>query len=78
MKHQRHFDPTTPRLRQVATILALIDDLGRVSRLLDEDIAATGGPGLPILLSLTSRRKNLRETLVTLEKRLADIRGLQA
>jgi len=78
MKHQRHFDPMPPRLRQVATILGMIDDLGRVSRLLDEDIAAANRPGLPILPSLTSRRKKLRETIVTLENRLADIRGLQA
>jgi hypothetical protein len=77
MKHQRHFDPMTPRLRQVATILGMIDDLGRVARLLDEDIARMGRPTSPVLPSLTLRRKNLQETIVTLEKRLVDIRGPQ-
>jgi hypothetical protein len=77
MKHQRHFDPMTPRLSQVATILGMIDDLDRVGRLLDEDIASNSHPTSPLLASLTSRRKNLRETVVVLEKRLANIRAFQ-
>jgi hypothetical protein len=75
MKHQRHFDPMPPRLRQVATILGMIDDLDRGARLLDDDIASNGRA--PLIASLTSRRKNLRETIVTLEKRLVEIRGPQ-
>jgi hypothetical protein len=75
MKHQRHSDPMTPRLRQVATILGMIDDLGRVARVIDDDIAGNGRP--PLNASLTSRRKNLRETILILEKRLAEIQGPQ-
>jgi hypothetical protein len=76
MKHQRHFDPMTPRLRQVATILGMIDDLNRVAGHLDCDIAAQEIAS-PLLASLTSRRDRLRETLALLETRLADIRGFQ-
>jgi hypothetical protein len=75
MKHQHRFDPMTPRLKQVATILGMIDDLGRVAHLLDDDIASKGRTGLPLLASLTSRRQNLRQTIVVLEKHLADIRS---
>jgi hypothetical protein len=80
MKHQRHFDPMTPKLRQVATILGMIDDLDQVARLLDCDIAAQEDDQrtvLPLLASLTSRRNKLRETIAMLETRLADIRGFQ-
>ena len=80
MKHQRHFDPMTPRLRQVATIWGMIDDLNRVARLLDTDIASREheqGPASPLLASLSSRRNKLRETIGVLETRLADIRGFQ-
>jgi hypothetical protein len=81
MKHQRHFDPMAPRLRQVATILGMIDDLNRVARLLDCDISiheeCHKEAALPLLASLTSRRDRLRETIAVLETRLADIRGFQ-
>jgi hypothetical protein len=39
MKHQRHFDPTDVALRDVEQISGLIDDLDRVVRILDCDIA---------------------------------------
>ena len=74
MTHQHRFDPMTPRQRQVATILGMIDDLGRVARLLDDDIASKGRTALPLLASLTSRRQNLLQTIVVLEKHLDDIR----
>jgi hypothetical protein len=80
MKHQRHFDPMTPKLRQVATILGMIDDLDQVAGLLDCDIAAQDRhkeTALPLLASLTSRRDKLRETIAMLETRLVDIRGFQ-
>ena len=80
MKHQRHFDPMTPRLRQVSTILGMIDDLAQVARLLDCDIATQQheqGMASPLLVSLRSRRTKLLETIAVLETRLADIRGFQ-
>jgi hypothetical protein len=52
----------------------MIDNLDRVARLLDDDIASND-PTSPLIVSLKSRRKNLRDTIVILEKRLADIRG---
>jgi hypothetical protein len=80
MKHQHHFDPMTPRLRQMATILGMIDDLNGFAGHLDCDIAAQEHAqeiASPLLVSLTSRRDRLRETLALLETRLADIRGFQ-
>ena len=79
MRHQRHFDPMTPRLRQVATILGMIDDLAQVARLLDCDIAAKEQRQRTalVLASLTSRRDKLQETIALLEKRLTEIRGFQ-
>ena len=80
MKHRRHVDPMTPRLRQVATILVMIDDLDRVAQLLDSDIATQEqeqGTASPLLGSLMSRRNKLRETITVLQTRLADIRGFQ-
>jgi hypothetical protein len=60
MKHQRHFESMTPRLRQVATVLGMIDDLDQVARLLDCESAAQElnqqKTALPLLASLTSRR----------------------
>lgn len=70
----------TPRLRQVATILGMIDDLNRVTRLLDCDIATAENhkqTELQLLASLTSRRDKVRETIAVLETRLADIRGFK-
>ena len=79
MKQQRrHSNPMTPRLRQIATILEMIDDLDRVAGLLDCEIATQEHHAktvLPIRASLTSRRDNLRKTVAMLETRLADIRA---
>jgi hypothetical protein len=74
MKHHRfQIDPMTPRLRQISTILGILDDLNRIGRLLDSDIAHKVMP-LPLLASLTERRGKLRETIGTLESRLAVLR----
>jgi hypothetical protein len=75
MKHRRHFDPMPPRLKRVATILGIIDDLHQNARLLDGDIASE--PNSALIDSLTSRRDKLLVTIAMLETRLADIRGLQ-
>jgi hypothetical protein len=80
MKHQRHFDPITPRFRQVPTILGMIDDLERIARLLDCDIAVQKehqAIASPLLASLTSRRDKLQETIAMLKSQLVDIRGSQ-
>jgi hypothetical protein len=78
MKHQRHFESMTPGLRQVATVLGMIDDLDQAARLLDCEIAAQElnqqKTALALLASLTSRRDKLRETIAMLETSLADNR----
>jgi hypothetical protein len=81
MKHQRHFDPIDVALRDVAQISALIDNLDRVVRILDCDIATeeerAGVSDLfdgayPVLArSLAARRENLKLTIAALEGRLA-------
>jgi hypothetical protein len=74
MKHHRfQVDPMTPRLRQISTILGMLDDLYRTGRLLDSDIAHKEMP-LPLHASLTERRARLQETIGTLEARLAFLR----
>jgi hypothetical protein len=78
MKHQRYIDPMSPRLRQVATILGMIDDLERGAQQLNCDIAAQQHDEKitsPLLASLVSRRDRLRETVALLEKQLAHIRS---
>jgi hypothetical protein len=81
MKHQRHFDPSDVALRDVARISAMIDDLDRVVRILDCDIATeeeragVSDPfnrAYPVLArSLAARRENLKRTIAALERRLA-------
>jgi hypothetical protein len=83
MKHQRHFDPMTPRLGEVARIGALISDLDRRAQILDRDIAAEEesarvfhpfDAAYPVLArTLAARRDNLKATIVTIEKRLASL-----
>jgi hypothetical protein len=65
----------TPRLRQISTILGTLDDLYRIGRHLDSDIAHRQMPlPLPHYASLTERRARLQETIGTLEVRLALLR----
>jgi hypothetical protein len=81
MKQQHHFDPS-PSSRELARISALISDLNRAVRYLDNDIAseeerARASKRLdPILLTLVGtlvvRRDNLKDTIGALEQRLAD------
>ena len=81
MKHQRHFDAIDVALRDVAQISALIDDVDRVVRILDCDIATeeeragVSDPfngAYPVLArSLAARRENLKRTIAALERRLA-------
>jgi hypothetical protein len=82
MKHQRHFDASASALREVARICALIDDLHRVVRVLDCDIATEeeragiSDPlesGYPILArTQLARRDNLKRTIGALKRRVAD------
>jgi hypothetical protein len=73
MKHIHQVDPMTPRLRQISTILAMLDDLNRTGRLLDYDITHKATTS-PLHASLTERRAKLQETIGTLEARLALLR----
>ena len=79
MRHQGSFSSITPRLQQLTTILGMLDDLGRVSRILDHDIAIEEHkePGSPLVASLTLRRAKLRETISTLETRLESLRAFR-
>jgi hypothetical protein len=73
MKHHRfQADPMTSRLRQMTTILGMIDDLNRTGRLLDFDIERC--PDRSTHASFTKRRAKLQETIGTLEARLALLR----
>ena len=67
----------TPRLEQLATILAMLDDLSQITLTLDGDIALERSkqPTAPLLASLTLRRAKIRETVSTLEGRLANLRS---
>jgi hypothetical protein len=62
----------TSRLRQMTTILGMIDDLNRTGRLLDFDIQRS--PDRSTYTALTNRRVNLQETIGILEARLANLR----
>jgi hypothetical protein len=77
MKHRAFSDPSIPRLQQAATILGMLDDLGKVFRTLETDIAAEK-PTTPLFESLFSRHAKLRETIATLEARLAGLRSAEA
>jgi hypothetical protein len=81
MKHQRHFDPSSVALREVAQLSALISDLDRCGRLIDSEIVTEEeragvsdrfNGAYPVLArSLTARRENLKRTIAALEERLA-------
>jgi hypothetical protein len=74
----KHTDPKTTRVWQVATIAKTIEALDLAARRLDDDAASKYcHPASPLRASLMSRRQNLRETIRTLEKHLAGIRGFE-
>ena len=83
MKHQRHFDAGAAALREAEQIRTLIADLDRVVLNLDCDVAAEeeragvadrSEAAYPILArTLATRRDNLRDTIVALEQRLANL-----
>jgi hypothetical protein len=77
MKRVSGVDPMPQRLRQISTILGMLDQLDRVGRLIDAEIGEIGltEPPLPIHTSLTQRRVNLEETVGTLKARLAYLRN---
>ena len=85
VKYQRSADPMTPRLRQIATMLAMVDDLNEVVRMLDFDIAAAElraraaktAEYSVLAMALASRGDNLRNTISLLEKRLARMQGVE-
>ena len=78
MKRQRHFDPMTPRLRQISTVWNMIEDLKRTIDLLGSHLATEndqrGGAELLLARAVTLRRSKLTQTVRTLEQRLADLR----
>jgi hypothetical protein len=85
MKHQRDFKRVSDvALREAAQVSALISDLDRAVRIINQDIAAEeerarvserSHPAYPILArALAARRDNLRDTIAALEKRLATIK----
>jgi hypothetical protein len=82
MKHQRDFKTASDTaLREAAQISALISDLDRAVRMINQDIAAEeerarvsdhSNPAHPIFARmLTARRANLKETIASLERLLA-------
>src|ERR1700740_1628415 len=74
MKHHRfRADPMPSRLRQMTTILGMINDLNRTGGLLDFDIERS--PNRSTHAALTRRRAKLRETIDTLEARLTHLRN---
>ena len=86
MKHQYHFgSPNYAVLKEVAAVSALISDLDRAVRLLENDIATEEeragvsdpfNTAYPIVARMmTARRDNLKETIVALERRLSSQTG---
>jgi hypothetical protein len=84
LKHSHYLErESNVAVRETATISALINDLDRVVRILDQDIATEeerGGvfnptkPDYPALArTLATRQNNLKDTMVTLEKRLVEL-----
>jgi hypothetical protein len=82
MKLQRDFKTASDTaLREAAQISALISDLDRAVRIINQDIAAEeerarvsdrSNPAYPIFARmLTARRANLEETIASLERRVA-------
>ena len=85
MKHQRDFKRVSDvALSEAAQVSALISDLDRPVRIINQDIAAEeerarvserSDPAYPILArALAARRDNLRDTIAALEQRLATIK----
>ena len=77
MKRAYQADPMPFRLRQISTILGMLDDLRRIGRLIDADVRGIEQKEafLPIRMALTERGTKLRETIGTLETRLAYLRN---
>ena len=86
MKHPYHFgSPNRVALREVEQIGALIRDLDRIVRILESDIATEEerssasdrfDAAYPIIAKMmTARRDNLKETIVSLERRLSSQRS---
>jgi hypothetical protein len=85
MKHQRDFKRVSDvAVREAAQVSALISDLDRAVRIINQDIAAEeerarvsdrSDTAYPILArALAARRDNLRDTIAALEQRLATIK----
>jgi hypothetical protein len=86
MKHMRYFENVTSAgTRQAACIGTLIDDIRRVVKLLDHDVAAekehsrmrgyTDSQCSILARTLAARRDNLKATIATLEARLPSVRS---
>lgn len=67
----------TPRLQQVSTILGMLGELDGAFRALETEISAEK-PTTPLFQSFVRRRANLRETIATLEARLARLQSAEA
>jgi hypothetical protein len=77
MRHRYQVDPMTPRLRQISTVLVMLEDLNRLDQIIDSDIAGIEHkePPAPIHAALTERRTKLRETIASLKTHLAYLRN---
>ena len=61
----------------MSTIVAMLDDLGQMKRLIDSELAEVERKKPPpsIHMALIERRDKLRETIDSLEMRLATLRN---
>jgi hypothetical protein len=83
MKHQRHFDEGDAASREAVRIGKMINDLDRLVRIIDCDIATEeqrtrvfnrSDAAYPLLArTLAARRDNLMDTIAALELRLAGV-----
>jgi hypothetical protein len=83
LKHQRHFDEGDAASREAVRIGKMINDLDRLVRIIDCDIATEeqrtrvfnrSDAAYPLLArTLAARRDNLMDTIAALELRLAGV-----
>jgi hypothetical protein len=77
MKRWYRVDPMTPRLRQISTILAMLDDLSQTRQLIDAELAEVERKktSQPIRAALMERGAKLQITIGRLEAGLTSLRN---
>jgi hypothetical protein len=77
MKRSYRVDPMTPRLRQISTILAMLDDLSHTRQLIDAELEEVERKktSQPIQAALMERRAKLQVTIGRLEAGLTSLRN---